>query len=60
MVLDVSQLLILGAAAALGYVLFNGSRRDPREPPQLSGSIPFIGHLLGQVMYGVEYWSMQA
>lgn len=58
--LDISQVLILGAVAALGYVVYQGSRRDPREPPLVSGGIPFIGHLLGQVLYGVEYWSMQA
>lgn len=58
--LDTSQLLILGAVAALGFVVYHGTRRDPREPPLMSPVIPFIGHLLGQVMYGVEYWSMQA
>lgn len=58
--LDISQLLILGAVTALGYVVYHGSRHDPREPPLVSGSIPIIGHLLGQVMYGVEYWSIQA
>lgn len=58
--LDTSQLLALGVVAALGLVVYHGSRHDPREPPLVSGRIPFIGHLLGQAMYGVEYWSMQA
>lgn len=58
--LDTSQLLILGAVAALGYVVYHGSRRDPREPPLVPSKIPLIGHLLGQVRYGVEYWTMQA
>lgn len=58
--LEPSQFLLLGAVAALGYMVYQKSRRDPREPPLVSSRIPVIGHLLGQVMYGNEYWSMQA
>lgn len=58
--LDTSQLLILAAVAALGYVAYHGSRRDPREPPLVPSKVPLVGHLLGQVLYGIEYWSMQA
>lgn len=58
--LEASQLLLLGAVAVLGYVVYHKARRDPREPPLVSSRVPIIGHLLGQAIYGNEYWSMQA
>ncbi|KAJ5118842.1 hypothetical protein N7476_011197 [Penicillium atrosanguineum] len=58
--LDLSQALLLGLVAAAGYIMYRGSRHDPREPPILSNRIPIVGHMLGMMWYGVGYWTMQA
>lgn len=58
--LDLSQVLLLGLVAAAGYLAYRGSRHDSREPPMLSNGIPIVGHLLGMMWYGVGYWTMQA
>ena len=57
---DTSQLLVFGAVLALGYVFFNGSRGDAREPPVVSSKIPIIGHLLGVLGSGFEYFGTLA
>ncbi|KAL6228712.1 hypothetical protein BDW75DRAFT_250849 [Aspergillus navahoensis] len=57
--LELYHLLTIGAAAVLGYIL---SRRngDPREPPEVYSRIPFIGHLLGLLGHGMEYFGRLA
>ena len=37
-------------------VCFSSSHPDPREPPIVSSTIPFIGHFLGLVKYGGAYY----
>jgi hypothetical protein len=34
--------------------------RDPREPPVFKSRIPYIGHLLGMIIYQAEYLTMLA
>lgn len=58
--LSLSQTLLLGLVAAAGYLIYRGSRYDPREPPMLSNGVPILSHLLGMMWYGVGYWTMQA
>jgi hypothetical protein len=58
--LDLTQLLILGAVVALGYFVFNGSRHDPREPPLVTSGIPILGHMFGMLWHGVGHWGNQA
>ncbi|KAL4888759.1 cytochrome P450 [Aspergillus ambiguus] len=56
--LDVRQLVVLGAVVALGYVLSRRLSRDPREPPTVGSGIPVVGHLLGLLWHGVAYFSI--
>ncbi|CEJ57042.1 hypothetical protein PMG11_05750 [Penicillium brasilianum] len=58
--IDTTQLLMIGALAALGYFMFNGLRHDPREPPFVTSGIPILGHMFGMLWYGVGHWGNQA
>lgn len=57
---DMYRLFALGALVVLGIVLSRRQKRDPREPPAVGSSIPIIGHLLGLLWYGTEYFSLMA
>ncbi|PKY06741.1 cytochrome P450 [Aspergillus campestris IBT 28561] len=58
--LDIYRLFALGALVTLGVFLSRRQKRDPREPPAVGSSIPIIGHLLGLLWYGTEYFSLMA
>jgi lipid-A-disaccharide synthase-like uncharacterized protein len=38
-------------------VQFLTTKHDPREPPLISPKIPFIGHLVGLLRYGLAYYA---
>ena len=41
------------------YVIFTrvlGNVQDPREPPSVSGSIPYIGHVIGLMRSKFNYY----
>lgn len=42
----------------LGYISYNylGIQIDPREPPFVAPRIPYIGHAIGLLRYGANYW----
>lgn len=52
--------LVLLAFSALGLILLSSWSRlfglDPKEPPEVSASVPFIGHLLGIIKYEADYF----
>lgn len=52
-------LFLLGAAVVF-YFFFQylTPKIDPREPPIINAKIPFIGHILGLIRYGVPYYAM--
>lgn len=54
---DFSPLLVSGLVAGLVFVCwqFFFTALDPREPPEVRSSIPFVGHLLGMLWYKAEY-----
>ncbi|KAL2827939.1 cytochrome P450 [Aspergillus cavernicola] len=56
--LDLYQVVALGAVAALGFLLSRQYGRDPREPPSVGSRIPFFGHLLGLLQHGTGYFSI--
>lgn len=33
-------------------------KHDPREPPYVYTSIPFIGHIIGMIQYGAQYFEI--
>ncbi|KAI1814269.1 cytochrome P450 [Poronia punctata] len=46
------------AVIAVAYLLFwrsSTQKLDPREPPVIASSIPFVGHILGMAFYGGKY-----
>jgi cytochrome P450 len=47
-------------AFVIASVLFRATRTkpDPREPPVLQPRIPFIGHIIGLLQHGSDYYSM--
>jgi hypothetical protein len=51
-------LLILVAFLSLWLLLDHlyAPKHNPREPPVLSSSIPYIGHILGLLRYGHKYY----
>lgn len=46
------------AMAYLLYLRFLRVKRDPREPPVIPPTIPLIGHIVGLLRYGTEYYAM--
>ncbi|KAL4863251.1 hypothetical protein BDV12DRAFT_206679 [Aspergillus spectabilis] len=58
--IELYQVFALGAVAIVGYALSRRPARDPREPPAVGSSIPFIGHLLGLLQHGAGYFSIMA
>lgn len=58
--LNAGQLLILGATIIIGYLLLRNSRRDPKEPPLIHNGIPVLGHIIGMIRFGGDYWGKQA
>ena len=42
----------------IAYSLFHflGPNYDPREPPVVPQTIPFIGHIIGLIRYGHGYF----
>jgi hypothetical protein len=35
---------------------YDGRKIDPREPPVIPPTIPYVGHLLGMLIYGSRYF----
>ncbi|KAJ5769177.1 hypothetical protein N7520_003736 [Penicillium odoratum] len=58
--LDAAQLLTLGFVFAMGYVVYNDRKGDPREPPVVTNKIPLVGHLLGLITSGFGYFTILA
>ena len=52
--------LLMFLAIFIGtYVIFTrvlGNVQDPREPPSVSGSIPYIGHVIGLMRNKFNYY----
>ncbi|KAF7510550.1 hypothetical protein GJ744_006396 [Endocarpon pusillum] len=59
MVMDLFNLLTIAVLVlAIYYFLqFLTPKLDPREPPLISAKIPFIGHVVGLLRYGVPYYA---
>ncbi len=52
-------LLIALIPAAIFYVtvlLLFGAKHDAREPPEVPNPLPLIGHLLGLLWWGQQYF----
>ena len=57
---DIGNLLALSLLAPFLYLLLNnflGTKRDPNEPPSIPQPIPFVGHLLGLIRHGTQYYA---
>lgn len=52
-------LILLAIAAGLYFVLehFIGVKIDQKEPPLISSTIPYVGHLIGIIRYGTKYYA---
>lgn len=52
----------IGIATAVVFLSllykFSSPQMDPREPPVLKPGIPLVGHLVGLVRYGVDYFDV--
>lgn len=50
--------LTLTVVTILAYCLelFSRARDDPREPPRLTSTVPIIGHGLGFLRCGFDYY----
>jgi hypothetical protein len=49
---------ILAVLSLLYWRSLNGL--DPQEPPEIKSKIPFFGHLIGMLRYGLDYFRMLA
>ena len=54
------SLFLLAAAIALWFVLdyLYAPRHETNEPPVVSSSIPYVGHILGLLRYGTKYYQI--
>lgn len=52
--LNTAALLVIAAAIALATALDHllSYKFDPREPPLVKPTIPYIGHILGLIQHG--------
>lgn len=50
--------IVLGIITVLAFVLARlvSVQKDPREPPFLPAKIPLVGHLLGIIRHGADYY----
>ncbi|KAK1833408.1 cytochrome P450 [Podospora conica] len=55
-----AQCILAAVAVAILAVLyrFSPARIDPREPPPLKASIPLIGHIIGLLRHGIDYFAI--
>lgn len=51
---------LAGGAAVFIFAIvrFLRPKDDPREPPTVTSSIPFIGHIVGMFQHQVFYYSL--
>lgn len=52
------QWILTALAAVIVAFLyrFSPARLDPREPPALKAAIPLIGHIIGLLRHGIDYF----
>ncbi|RHZ56263.1 cytochrome P450 [Aspergillus thermomutatus] len=58
--MDSLSLVVVTLIIIAGSALFLRIRHDPREPPVVHNGIPFIGHMIGFVRHGVDYYALQS
>ncbi|KAK2867958.1 hypothetical protein FQN49_003292, partial [Arthroderma sp. PD_2] len=61
--LDVTSILLsFGLVVLLGYIVRANrhAKNQSLEPPLVSSPIPIIGHLVGFIYYGLEYFPLQS
>ncbi|RDW93638.1 cytochrome P450 [Aspergillus mulundensis] len=56
--LELYHLALIGAITAAGLLLHRRLNRDPREPPVVGSTIPFVGHLIGLLRHGTGYFAI--
>ena len=50
--------LLLAVIVSVSFVYLFSPKYDPREPPVISSSIPYVGHILGLLRYGQRYFEI--
>ena len=57
--IDGTTLVLLAMATGLYFVLeyFMGIKLDPKEPPLISSTIPYVGHIIGLIRTGTRYYA---
>ncbi|KAI9753259.1 MAG: hypothetical protein M1835_001006 [Candelina submexicana] len=55
----ISTLLLVLLPVVVSYLSLNylSPKRDYREPPLIQDNVPFIGHILGLIRYGIQYYA---
>ena len=51
-------ILLLVVIVSVSFVYLFSPKYDPREPPVISSSIPYVGHILGLLRYGQRYFEI--
>ena len=57
MEVPISMLVAPAIALLLILLRYLSPTIDPQEPPLVKAKIPFIGHLLGLLRYGIPYYT---
>jgi len=50
--------LLLVVTTYVSIIYFFSPKYDPREPPVISHIIPYVGHILGLIIYGTHYFEI--
>ena len=51
-------LILLMVLVPISFAIHHylGPKYDPREPPIVQPNIPFLGHIIGLISYGLDYF----
>ena len=50
--------LLLVVIVSVSLVYLFSPKYDPREPPVISSSVPYVGHIIGLLRYGQRYFEI--
>lgn len=56
LVSSIAMVLLLASLFALSAIRLLEPTYDPKEPPVLPQKIPYIGHILGLLQHGLNYY----
>lgn len=54
--LALMSIVVVGVAAYFGFARNTESQTDPREPPVVTTTVPYVGHVIGLMRSNFNYY----